>query len=181
VHNDEGEISGIAPTTRECSNPPAAELPPGANDTSLPFQNGVVSDVPHNLDYSFRAGIFMGDYNAVAYPNLPGDRKHWDDDGRDGEGDDDRSGRSRNQAVGFWTDSRNGRSSGGPGGGAGSGPSQPGRNPACEQADVFLDFFNPLAENDGRRATEGMEKFLVTLCPSDAVDDRDGDDRNGDD
>ena len=43
-------------------------------------------------------------------------------------------------AYAFFTDARNGRSSGGPAGGA-TAPSQPGRNPACEQSDVFVDHY----------------------------------------
>jgi hypothetical protein len=101
--------------------------------------------VPHNLDYSFRAGTFMGDYNAVAYPNVPGGQT------------------STAQAVAFWTDSRNGRGSGGPN------TTQPGRNPQCEQADVFLDRWNPLQSNSGQGATQGMERFLVTPCPGDSL------------
>ena len=75
----------IPAAARECLAPGAAVVPqpaglnnpgadpvPGQGPTYLgPFRNQVVSDVPHNLDYSFRAGIFMGDYNAVAYPNVP--------------------------------------------------------------------------------------------------------------
>jgi hypothetical protein len=119
---------------------------PGQGEAFLgPFDNQVISDVPHNLDYSFRTGVFMGDYNAVAYPNVPAGQT------------------STGQAVAFWTDSRNGRGSGGPN------TAQPGRNPQCEQADVFLDYFNPLHSNTGQSATQGMEHFLVTPCPGDAL------------
>ena len=41
------------------------------------------------------------------------------------------------KAYGYWTDARNGRSSGGPGG-SDRAP-QAGRNPICEQADVMMD------------------------------------------
>ena len=148
---------------RECLSPGAAVIPqptdgidppagfvPGQGPTFLgPFDNQVISDVPHNLDYSFRAGIFMGDYNAVAFPNVPEGRP------------------STNQALAFWTDSRNGRGSGG------AASPQPGRNPACEQADVFVDSFNPLSSNNGQSATQGMEAFVVTPCPPEAVGKRD--------
>ena len=91
----------------------------------------------------------MGDYNAVAFPNVA-------------EGEP-----STNQALAFWTASRNGRGSGGP-------PTpEPGRNPACEQADVFVDDFNPLLQNNGSSATQGMEFFLVTPCPPEAIGKRD--------
>ena len=149
---------------RECLSPGAAVIPqpgaegqnpgadpvPGQGPTFLgPFENQVISDIAHNLDYSFRAGIFMGDYNAVAFPNVP-------------EGVP-----STNQAVAFWTDSRNGRGSGG------GVSAQPGRNPACEQADVFFDDFNPLTSNKGESATQGWEVFQVTPCPADALGKRD--------
>ena len=145
---------------------------PGQGPSFLgPFANGVISDVPHNLDYSFRAGIFMGDYNAVAYTNIPGDsRRNGDDDDDNGDGN---RGHSGTTALGFWTDSRNGRGSGNP-----TNPEtyQPGRNPPCEQADVFADWFNPLARNSGRDATRGMEHFLVTPCPGAATHETDNDD-----
>ena len=70
----------------------------GQGQTGLPFDNFQVSDHAFNLDYSFWAGIFMGDYNNVGIA----------------DGD--------NTAYGAWTDARNGRSSGGPGGGTTSYP-----------------------------------------------------------
>ena len=106
--------------------------------------------MPFNLDYSFRAGIFAGDYSAVAYPNRAGgDRPR-----RDGD------------AVGFWTDARNGRGSGG------EESFQPGRNPLCEQSDAFATFFDPQ-----RRLTAAAgdpSAFLVTPCPQGSVAPRDG-------
>jgi hypothetical protein len=162
-----GSTTTIPNAARQCLAPGAAVIPqpagpqtpvpispppPGAGPAFLgPFANSVVSDVPHNLDYTFRAGTFMGDYNAVAFPNVPpGDRV---DD---------------NRAVGFWTDSRNGRGSGGPE------TLQPGRNPACEQADVFLDYFNPLSTSLSDRVSESEEDlFLVTPCSGAAIDDVD--------
>ena len=47
-----------------CQDPgrtPAA----GFNQTVFPFRNYTVSDSPYNLDYAFRAGIFMGDYENI--------------------------------------------------------------------------------------------------------------------
>jgi hypothetical protein len=122
---------------------------PGANQTGLPFRNFQVSDVPFNLDYAFRGGIFVGDYNNVAVPD------------------------TSTTAYGFWTDSRNGRSSGGPGGGA-TNPSEPGRNPLCEQSDVFMD---TMTENDNVNDQSGhfasnWDPFLVSLCPPAAQDKR---------
>jgi hypothetical protein len=69
-------------------NPASGAATPGANQTGLPFRNFQVSGTPSNWDYSFRAGIFAGDYNAVAVF---------------GE-----------TAYALWTDARNGRGSGGP-------------------------------------------------------------------
>jgi len=144
-----------------------------------PFANAVISDVPHNLDYSFRAGIFMGDYNAVAYPNVPGggDHGHGHDHGDDDDDDGDwgHNGGHGGKAVGFWTDSRNGRGSGNP---TNPETNQPGRNPACEQADVFVDWYNPLSRHSSSSAAKNQDAFLVTPCPSDAThetDDHDDD------
>jgi len=122
---------------------------PGQNQTELPYRNFQVSDVPSNFDYSFRAGIFIGDYNNVAID----DRTAW----------------------GYWTDARNGRSSGGPAGGS-TLPSQPGRNPLCEQADVFLEKWN--ARNGGREPKLEPEDdlFLVTPCPEAATEEKSNDD-----
>jgi hypothetical protein len=87
----------------------------------------------------------MGDYNNVAIA----------------DGD--------NTAVGIWTDSRNGRSSGGPAGGA-TNPSEPGRNPLCEQSDVFLDKWAAGAGGNKGKADASDELFLVTPCPDDLKD-----------
>ena len=123
---------------------PGSETPPGAGPGFLgPFKNFTVSDVPSNMDYSFRAGLFMGDYNNVAI-------------GPDGT------------AYGFWTDARNGRGSGNDG----SVSSQPGRNPPCEQADVFADWWS---SNMGGQKTQNpsldvINAFSVTPCPTDMLD-----------
>ena len=86
---------------------------PGAGSSSLgDSDNFGISDVPSNWDYTFRSGIFAGDYEAVV-----------------AEG---------HNPYAFFTDARNSHSSGGPAGGA-TAPSQPGRNPTCEQSDVFVD------------------------------------------
>ena len=69
----------------------------------------------------------------------------------------------RERAIGFWTDARNGRSS----------RNQAGRNPICEQSDVFLDTFDPLSRGSGGDAG-ALAPFLVTPCPSDAVGPRQG-------
>ncbi len=104
---------------------------PGQGQAEFPLRNLQVSDVPSNYDYSFRAGIFMGDYNNVFV------------------GEDD--------AYAFWTDTRNGRSS----------RSQvfPGRNPACEQADVFLDSYDARRGGGIRGPRPTDDLFLVAPCP----------------
>ncbi len=145
-------------------DPGAGPVPGQGNAFLGPFANQVISDVPHNLDYSFRAGIFMGDYNAVAYPNVPAGSGHGHDDDDDDDGGDE--GRRRG-AIGFWTDSRNGRGSGGPT------SLQPGRNPACEQADVWLDYFDPLKDKVHGGGSQYNELFVVTPCPNGTIDERD--------
>ncbi len=69
---------------------PIAPVDPGSEQlpvqTVFPFRNFGISDSPYNWDYSFRAGIFAGDYENVAI-------------GLD------------NTAWAMWTDARNGRSS----------------------------------------------------------------------
>jgi hypothetical protein len=113
----------------------------------------------------------MGDYNAVAYVNVPGGSgsRHQGDD------DDDDDGGGGGKALAFWTDSRNGRGSGNP---TNPETNQPGRNPACEQADVFVDWFNPLSRHSSSSAARNQDAFLVTPCPADAThetDDHDDD------
>jgi hypothetical protein len=111
---------------------PGANPVPGQNQTDLPFRNFQLSDTPSNMDYSFRGGIFMGDYNNIAI----GDN---------------------GVAWGMFTDTRNGRSS----------RLQAGRNPACEQADVFVDKFDAHRGGSGGRARSTDDLFLVTPCPAD--------------
>jgi hypothetical protein len=141
-------------TASECLAPDAAVIPqptalvnpsgpfPGAGPSSIgPWDNFGISDVPSNYDYSFRAGIFAGDYESVAVQD--------------------------NRAVTLMTDARNGRSSGGPAGGA-TFPSQPGRNPACEQSDVFFDSWASDHDAQGQdKASKDDALFLVTPCPAD--------------
>jgi hypothetical protein len=132
---------------------------PGQNQTGLPFRNFQISDTPFNLDYAFPRGVFIGDYSNVQYSDFP------PASGDQGDGN--------AQAIAFWTDARNGRSSGGPGGDT-TAPSEPGRNPICEQSDVFADFV------DKNNAEKGgnVDLFTVTLCPPAAKDKKS---RSGDD
>jgi len=59
------------------------------------------------------------------------------------------------EAITLWTDARNGRSS----------RQQPGRNPGCEQADVFLDRYDALNGTNDATARRTDALFLVTPCP----------------
>ena len=65
-----------------------------------------------------------------------------------------------NTVWGLYTDARNGRSS----------RTQAGRNPACEQADVFLDRWNSQSGGSAGKAANTDELFLVTPCPTDIQD-----------
>ena len=141
----------LAPGALDVTQPtvpqnPGADPVPGQSEAFLGrFHNFGIQDVPSNFDYCFRAGIFCGDYNNVAVTD------------RD------------TKAYGYWTDARNGRSSGGPGGSAG-GASQPGRNPICEQADVMVDEYSSLGADAGQKLPRPEDSlFLVTPCPSDAT------------
>ncbi len=58
-------------------------------------------------------------------------------------------------AYGFWTDARNGRSA----------RSQGGRNPICEQSDVFLDSYRSQGARSDTAARSTDSLFLVTQCP----------------
>ncbi len=126
---------------------PGADPVPGQGAAYLgPFANQVLSDVPSNMDYSFRAGLFMGDYDQVSFPNFPQLTS---------------SGEER-EAVAIWTDARNGRGSGAPT------SFQAGRNPICEQSDMFVDFFQPLKSDHSDSVSESEEEaFLITPCPGD--------------
>ena len=126
---------------------PGADPVPGQGPSYLgPFANSVLSDVPSNMDYSFRAGLFMGDYDQVSYPNFPQLT----------------SSSEEKEALAIWTDARNGRGSGAPT------SFQAGRNPPCEHADMFIDYFNPLKRDHSDSVSESEEQaFLVTPCPGD--------------
>ena len=130
---------------------PGAGPVPGQNQNSatLPFRNFQISDFGTNWDYTFRAGIFAGDYNGnTTGPKLPnGDEK------------------GGNTTAAFWTDARNGRGSGAPT------SFEAGRNPICEQSDVFFQAYN---SSNGGNGPKGNPKdanlFLVAPCPGDLKD-----------
>jgi hypothetical protein len=142
----------VSPTGVTGFNPPPGAVPgQNQNPATLPFRNFQVSDVGSNFDYSFRAGIFAGDYSGntsgplVAGPDTP-------------VGDNGFS------AGAFWTDARNGRGSGAPT------SVEPGRNPICEQSDVFFDTYNinsSSTSSTGTKATGHADPdFLVSPCPA---------------
>lgn len=151
--------------SRECLAPAAVALPqpstlvdPGADPVPGQgpqfvgsFRNFRISDVPSNYDYSFRAGIFAGDYENVAVFDF-GTKDDWN--GQDGG----------TKAVAPFTDARNGRSS----------RSQLGRNPLCEQSDVFVEVFDA-ASARGDRLDVDIAPFLVTACPAAAVESQNDD------
>ena len=130
----------VAPTASVIPQP-TAPVDPGnelfPEQTVFPFGNFGISDNPSNFDYTFRAGLFAGDYIGLAIA----------------DGD--------NTAYAFWTDARNGRSS----------RTQAGRNPACEQSDVFIDGYSAAGKASGQnKPAKSDELFLVTPCPSDIQD-----------
>jgi hypothetical protein len=126
-----GNEAAVVPVPAAPPNPASGAVVPGGAQTVFPFRNFNVSDTASNWDYTFRAGIFAGDYNNVAVDH-------------------------QNQAWAFWTDARNGRSA----------RQQPGRNPICEQSDVFDDEYSASSGGTVRNsATQGMDLYLVTPCP----------------
>jgi hypothetical protein len=142
----------VNPSVATGFNPGAGPIPGnGQNSSTLPFNNFQISDIGTNFDYSFRAGLFAGDYSAnVSGPIVSGDD---------------------NQTAAFWTDARNGRGSGTPT------TTQPGRNPVCEQSDVFFDRFSSSggghkhADENGQKADNSL---LVAPCPDDIKDKKQG-------
>ena len=117
-------------------NPTSGAVLPGQNQTTFPFRNFNISDTASNWDYTFRAGIFAGDYNNV---NVGPDNTAWS----------------------VWTDARNGRSS----------RTEAGRNPICEQSDIFDDEYSSNSAGTIRNsATQGADLYLVTPCPLEMQD-----------
>jgi hypothetical protein len=131
-----GNEAAIVPVPTASPNPSSGAVIPGGAQTVFPFRNFNVSDTASNWDYTFRAGIFAGDYNNVA---VGPDSTAW----------------------AFWTDARNGRSA----------RTQAGRNPICEQSDVFDDEYSAQSAGTVRNsATQGMELYLATPCPLEMQD-----------
>lgn len=140
----------VNPSVATGFDPGAGPVPGnGQNPATLPFRNFQISDVGTNFDYTFRAGLFAGDYSGNS--SGPIDPVSANDSGG---------------AAAFWTDARNGRGSGDPT------STQPGRNPICEQSDVFFDRYS--LSGNGTKPTGGTGKaddsFLVAPCPSSIQD-----------
>ena len=137
----------VNPTVATGFNPGAGPIPGNnQNPATLPFKNFQVSDVPSNWDYTFRAGIFAGDYTGNATGSInPYLNKNGDDP-------------NRGKAYALWTDARNGRGSGG----ATPQDTQPGRNPICEQSDIF---FDKLTAAGGGGGAGNLTPWLDTPCP----------------
>ncbi|MGN6429890.1 MAG: hypothetical protein ACTHNB_04040 [Gaiellaceae bacterium] len=135
----------VNPTVATGFNPGAGPVP--GNDqpaASVPFDNFRISDVPSNFDYTFRAGLFAGDYTGNASGSIDPALKNGVDP-------------NANKMYGMWTDARNGRGSGG----AAATDLEPGRNPICEQSDVFFDSLNP-----GHGGGVGdLTPWIDTPCP----------------
>jgi hypothetical protein len=136
----------VNPTVATGFNPGAGPVP-GNNQpaATVPFTNFQVSDTPSNWDYTFRAGLFGGDYTGNASGSINPDLNR--------NGDDP----NRHKMYGLWTDARNGRGSGG----AAASDLEPGRNPICEQADVF---FDRLAGPEAGKSTD-LTPWIDTPCP----------------
>jgi hypothetical protein len=141
----------VSPTGATGFDPGAGPVPGNnQNPATLPFRNFQISDLGSNFDYSFRAGIFAGDYSGntsgpiVAGPDTPvGDNGF--------------------KSAAVWTDARNGRGSGAPT------SIEPGRNPICEQSDVFFDTYSIDGQSNNNGGAHGNghadPNFLVAPCP----------------
>jgi hypothetical protein len=151
----------VNPTVATGFNPGAGPVPgQNQNSATLPFRNFQISDVGSNFDYTFRAGIFAGDYSGNSSgPVVAGATGNNGDEAGNGE-------RGSHDVIAVWTDARNGRGSGAPT------SFQPGRNPICEQSDVFFKIYNGQNGGEGSRGREGdsLNGFLVAPCGGDMRD-----------
>jgi hypothetical protein len=125
----------VIPQPTVPQNPPADVIPASARG---PFHNFGISDVPSNWDYCFRAGIFCGDYNAVAVT---------DDD---------------TKAYAHWTDARNGRSSGGPTPQGGRNPA------CEQSDVMVDEYSTTSADAGQKQSKPEDRMFDVTPCPADS-------------
>ncbi len=140
------------PSVGDGNNPGAGPIPGnGQNSATLPFKNFQISDVGSNFDYSFRAGLFAGDYS--------GNTAGAEEPERQGEGR--RPDRGTSAPTRGTVAARATRRT-----------SEPGRNPICEQSDAFFQRFN--ADNGGKgakgNAQDSVNLFSVAACPADIKD-----------
>ncbi len=144
----------VNPTVATGFDPGSGPVPgQNQNSDTLPFRNFQISDVGSNFDYSFRAGIFAGDYSGNSSGPTVGQTRF-------GENVDNGS-----DAIAVWTDARNGRGSGAPT------SFQPGRNPICEQSDVFFKFYSAHNTPEVANGHAGdSTAFLVAPCGQDLQD-----------
>jgi hypothetical protein len=140
----------VNPTAATGFNPAPGAVPgQGQNSKTLPFRNFQISDVPSNFDYTFRAGLFAGDYSGNAT----------------GPKDPTANELGGGQTAALWTDARNGRGSGEP-----TTP-EPGRNPICEQSDAFFDAYSAVSGGGAAQGSGNNDSlFWVTACPTDIQD-----------
>jgi hypothetical protein len=137
----------VNPSVATGFNPGAGPVPGnGQSSATLPFRNVQIADVDTNWDYSFRAGIFAGDYSGNSSgPTVTGE--------------------SNGKTAALFTDARNGRGSGAPT------SFEAGRNPICEQSDVFFDWFNANGQGNQSGGNGKVDSsFLVAPCPTDIQD-----------
>jgi hypothetical protein len=138
--------AAVIPQPTDLVDPGTGPVPGQGPEFLGPYHNFGISDFPSNFDYTFRGGIFAGDYDVVATV---------DDD---------------TKVYSHFTDARNGRSSGGPAGSPAP-PSQPGRNPICEQSDVMVDEYSSTSADAGQKQPKKEDAmFLVTPCPTDMTE-----------
>jgi hypothetical protein len=134
--------AAVIPQPTTPINPGAGPQPGQGTEFLGPYHNFGISDFPSNYDYTFRGGVFAGDYDVVATDDAD------------------------TKVYSHFTDARNGRSSHGPAGGAGA---QPGRNPMCEQSDVMVDQYSSTSADAGQKVPKREDAmFLVTPCPADS-------------
>ncbi len=146
-----GTCQVTKPTGSECvSSSATTAVPPtgpttGFNNTVFPDQ----TDFPfQNIQISDTASNFDDAFGGGVFAG-------------------DYSGVAAQDGTGYalWTDARNGRGSNSPGSGL-----EAGRNPACEQSDVFFDSFSLKGNGSQPKASANDLGFAQAACPIDNID-----------